>query len=126
MTAIVPPYRRGGGFGTLGARLREVFEPAPPSLQPETVGAWLTLIALGLTVAAALAALSLRYARRRHRRAAARELGALRAAWNANPAAPDVLERVPALLKRCALGSFARERVAPLSGDRWLAFQAGK
>lgn len=122
MTAVVPPYRRGGGFGTLGARLREVFEPDPPALWPETLGAWLTLLALAALIAIGVAFLIVRYVRRRHRRAAARALRALEAAWMADRATPAALESVPVLLKRCALGSFARERVASLSGERWLAF----
>ena len=122
MSAVVPPYRRGGGFGTLGSRLREVFEPTPPALSPQTLGAWLTLAALALLLLTAAALLIRRHHRRRHRRAAARELSALRAAWSEDPQARDALEQVSPILKRCALGSFRRERVASLSGERWLAF----
>jgi hypothetical protein len=122
VTPVLPPYRRGAGFGTLGQRLSEVIEPAPVSLAPQTLGAWLTLLSLAIGLALALGWLVRRHLRRRYRRLAERELRALEAAWIADPARRRVLEPVPALLKRCALGSFARARVAPLSGPSWLAF----
>jgi len=119
MTPVVPPYRRGGGFGSLGVRFREVLEPPAVHLRPETFGAWLTL---GLPTAAVLAGfawLVWRAVRRRHRRAAERELRALDARFRRDP---SVLEEVPALLKSCALTSFERAKVASLSGERWIAF----
>jgi len=122
MTPLVPPYRRGGGFGSLGVRFREVLEPHVPPLRPETLGAWLTLGLLAAAVAAGVAWLVWRALRRRYRRAAERELLALRARFQAEPPALDALEAVPAVIKRCALSSFARARVAPLSGERWIAF----
>jgi hypothetical protein len=123
MTPVIPPpYRRGGGFGSLGVRFREVLEPHVPPLRPETLGAWLTLGLLSAALAAGAAWLVWRAVRRRYRRAAERELLALRARFQAEPLALDALEAVPAVLKRCALGSFARAQVAPLSGERWIAF----
>ncbi len=122
MTPTVPPYRRGGGFGSLGVRFREVLEPHLPPLRPETLGAWLTLGLLAVAIAAGVAWLVWRTARRRYRRAAERELLALRARFQTDPRELDALEAVPAVIKRCALGSFARSKVAPLSGERWIAF----
>ena len=122
MTPVVPPYRRGGGFGSLGVRFREVLEPHAVSLRPETFGAWVTL---GVAVVALLAGvgwLVWRYRQRRHRRAAERELRALAAAWAAEERRLETLEAVPAVIKRCALQSFARPKVAPLSGERFVAF----
>jgi hypothetical protein len=122
MTPVVPPYRRGGGFGSLGVRFREVIEPHVPPLRPETFGAWLTLGLIALALVAGVAWLVWRAIRRRYRRAAERELLALRARFQAEPPALDALEAVPAVIKRCALGSFARSKVAQLSGERWIAF----
>ncbi len=125
MTPVVPPYRRGGGFGTLGLRFAEVSEPAPVPLGPQTLGAWLTLAALALALVLALGWLVRRHIRRRYRRLAERELRELETAWALAPAAPEApraLEPVPALLKRCALQSFARAQVASLSGTAWLRF----
>ncbi|MEI9935741.1 MAG: DUF4381 domain-containing protein [Pseudomonadota bacterium] len=122
MTPTVPPYRRGGGFGSLGVRFREVLEPQVPPLRPETLGAWLTLGVFVAAIAAGVAWLVWRTMRRSYRRAAERELLALRARFWAAPHELDALEAVPAVIKRCALGSFARAKVAPLSGERWIAF----
>ncbi|HEV8551489.1 MAG TPA: DUF4381 domain-containing protein [Polyangiaceae bacterium] len=121
MTPAVPPYRRGSGFGSLGVRFTEVLEPARVPLRPETVGAWLTIALLGALVAAFLAWLVVRWVRRRHRRVAERELQALLHAFEASRQLAG-LETLPVVLKRCALGSFPRERVASLSGDAWRAF----
>lgn len=121
MTPQVPPYRKGGGFGSLGIRFSEVLEPAPVPLAPATVGAWVTIVVLVLAAAASIAWLGLRYARRRHRRLAVRELGTLARTLHGASAA-DALEGLPGVLKRCALGSFPRETVASLSGERWLQF----
>jgi len=122
MTPMTPPYRQGGGFGSLGVRFQEVVEPAAVPLRPETVGAWITLCLLAAMLVAGVTWLVLRHLRRRYRRAAERELGALGAAWEANRTKLDVLEAVPVVLKRCALSSFERSLVAPLSGERWIAF----
>jgi hypothetical protein len=121
MTPVVPPYRRGAGFGSLGVRFTEVFEPARIALRPETLGAWLTLGVFALLVGAAVAWLVLRFVRRRHRRVATRELDALSRDFAATRELTP-LEKLPAVLKRCALGSFPRERVAPLAGEAWREF----
>ncbi|MEI9947536.1 MAG: DUF4381 domain-containing protein [Pseudomonadota bacterium] len=122
MTPTVPPYRRGGGFGSLGVRFREVLEPHVPPWRPETLGAWLTLGLFAAAVVAAIAWFVWRAVRRRYRRTAERELQALRARFQNDPQGLDALEAVPAVIKRCALGSFARSQVAALSGERWIAF----
>lgn len=121
MTPQVPPYRRGGGFGSLGVRFSEVIEPASVSLAPKTIGAWLTLSLLVLLLAAGVTWLVLRYLHRRHRRLAHRELQSLARARQKN-ADPAVFEALPSVLKRCALVSFSRARVASLSGERWRQF----
>lgn len=122
MTPVVPPYRRGAGFGSLGVRFEEVVEPARVSFTPQTPGAWLTLIALAAGLLLAIGWCAWRWRKRRHRRVAQRELAALQRSWSGDPAALAALEAVPIVLKRCALSSFARERVASLCGPDWLQF----
>jgi len=117
LTPEVPPYRRGGGFGSLGVRFSEAIEPAAVSLWPATVGAWVTLVLVALLLAAALVGLVVRYQKRRYRRLAALELRAL-----SQSGTSASIEAVPAVMKRCALGSFPRERVAALSGEGWREF----
>jgi hypothetical protein len=123
MKPVMPPFQRGG-FGTLGSSFVEPTLPEAVSLAPATWGAWLTLLLLALATGMAIAAIWRRWARRRHRRVAGRELGVLRQTWQSAPQAErgPVLERLPLLLKGCALGSFERARVAPLFGPGWLDF----
>lgn len=121
MIPQVPPYRRGGSFGSLGVRFSEVLEPPAVPLKPATFGAWITLALFAALLAAGATGLVLRYQRRRHRRVARRELELLaRRRRDGTDAA--VLEGLPSVLKRCALASFSRVTVAPLSGERWRQF----
>ena len=122
MTPVLPPYRRGEGFGSLGVRFEEVLEPARVALWPATPGAWITLGMLALGLALGSAWFLRRQWRRRYRRAAERELSALQRDWSAARERGEPLDALPALLKRCALQGFARERVAALSGAAWLGF----
>jgi Domain of unknown function (DUF4381) len=124
MKPVLPPFQRGGGFGTLGSSFLEPTLPEPISLAPVTWGAWLTLLLLCAGLVLGALTLWRQWTRREHRRAARRELGALREAWQRAPQAAreSVLEKLPPLLKGCALGSFERARVAPLAGRSWLDF----
>ncbi|HKP57341.1 MAG TPA: DUF4381 domain-containing protein [Polyangiales bacterium] len=124
MKAVLPPFQRGGGFGTLGSSFLEPTLPEPISFAPATWGAWLTLWLLGVGLVLGVTALWRHWAGRQHRRMARRELAALREAWQRAPQAArgPVLEKLPPLLKGCALGSFDRARVAPLAGRSWLDF----
>jgi hypothetical protein len=124
MKPVLPPFQRGGGFGTLGTSFLEPSLPAPISLSPATWGAWSTLALALLGVVWLATYLLRRHKRSRHRLLARRELSALRSQWcaGAAQARPELLERLPRVLKGCALHSFERRRVAPLSGAAWLAF----
>ena len=55
----------------------------------------------------------------RYRRAALRELNTL---GTGNDSKEELLEEVSILLRRVAVQAYGRSEVAPLSGDRWLAF----
>jgi Domain of unknown function (DUF4381) len=124
VSPVLPPFQRGEGFGTLGSSFVEPTLPPAISLAPATWQAWLTLVLLGLGVVALAAWLVRRKAQRRYRRQARRELRALQTAWRsaAGEARGRTLERLPLVLKGCALGSFERTRVAALSGRAWLEF----
>jgi hypothetical protein len=124
MKPVLPPFQRGEGFGTLGSSFVEPGLPPAIALTPATWGAWLSLVLLALGAVWLAARLVRRQRSTRHRRVARRELGALRVAWQRASAdeRARTLERLPLLLKGCALGSFERSRVAKLAGDAWLAF----
>lgn len=87
-------------------------EPAPISLMPQTIG-W---VWLALAMAIALLFL-VRLGLRRHRARAYR-----RAGLAALSEAKDDPARIALVIRRTALAGFAREDVAGLTGDRWLAF----
>jgi len=102
------------------AGLRDIHLPPPVGWWPPAPGWWL-LTLLGLAGLSAAGYLLFRYFRqRRYRRAALRELEALRRAVGL-----DQRQRLPALaelVRRVAIESCGRERVAPLSGPAWLDF----
>jgi Domain of unknown function (DUF4381) len=127
MKPVLPPFQRGGGFGTLGSSFLEPPLPTPIPLTPATWGAWATLALLLIGVAWLCARLLRRHVQRQHRRLARRELIALSAAWRSAPPAQQraALETLPRVLKGCALGSFERKRVAKLAGRAWLEFLRG-
>ncbi len=111
----VPPFERGGGFGTLGTSFEQPKLPASISWTPSTWGAYVTLGLFALALLG-LAALGIRsYQRRAPRRLALRRIAAL-------DRSSASLPTVAALLKSVALDSFGRRRVATLSGKEWRAF----
>ncbi|HEX6239312.1 MAG TPA: DUF4381 domain-containing protein [Polyangiales bacterium] len=121
---MVPPFQRGGGFGTLGSSFLEPSLPAQVSLAPATWGAWLSIALVVVAIAALVVGIVKHHTRRRHRRVATRELAQLQRGWAGagGEARIALLERLPRVLKGCALGSFERARVAPLAGAAWLDF----
>lgn len=105
------------------SQLADVVQPPPVSWMPQTVG-WEVL-------GAALAVLALwliwrsarRWWRNRYRREALAELRQIELRWKADPGTgPQVLEALPALVKRCALVAWPREQVASRSGADWAQF----
>ena len=124
MKPEVPPFQRGGGFGTLGTSFLEPSLPAQVSWAPATWGAWLSIVLVLTGGVLCVVRFIRRHARRRHRRVARQELTRLQRDWTgaAGEARAALLERLPRLLKGCALGSFERARVASLAGPAWLDF----
>lgn len=101
------------------SQLAPAHAPAPPGWWPPAPGWWLA--AALLLGAAAAAGWWWRDPYRRSRRAALRELRAIRAAE------PDPVARARAIesvLRRFALAVFGSARVARLTGDAWLTFVA--
>lgn len=101
------------------SQLAPAHEPPPPGWWPPAPGWWL-LAALLLSAAVA----GVRWWRdpyRRSRRAALRELRAIRAAESDLVASARAIE---SLLRRFAIAVFGGAQVARLTGDAWLTFVA--
>jgi hypothetical protein len=96
-------------------RLHDIVTPPPVPWWPPAPG-WYVVGGVGLVLlgVAAWAAVG-RWWAGRYRRAALRELDQL-------PRGGKVVPAVAELLKRTALAAFPRDRVASLTGDRWLQF----
>jgi len=91
---------------------RDIIEPGAISLWPLAPGWWVVIgIVLALSGLLVWRALD-KYRRNAYRRAAISELATIN----------NDLARLPALLKRTALGAFPRTQVASLSGEEWLRF----
>jgi hypothetical protein len=99
-------------------RLHDIAAPPPSPLWPPAPG-WFVLGAVALIAGGVLVwRLVLIWKRNRHRWAGLAELKALESRGQA----PETVRLLAELVKRVALVSFGRERVAALSGDAWLAF----
>lgn len=104
------------------AALRDIHLPPDPGLWPPAPG-WWVLLALLLVLAGALAVLHRRAARRRRpQREALQALAALRRALDEGEAPHRIAAESASLLRRVALGKFARREVAGLAGPAWLEF----
>jgi Domain of unknown function (DUF4381) len=101
------------------SQLAPAHAPPPPGWWPPAPG-WWAMAAL-LLGAAAAGVWWWRDPYRRSRRAALRELRAIRAAESDCAARARAIE---SLLRRFALAVFGSTRVARLTGDAWLAFVA--
>jgi hypothetical protein len=107
------------------AELAPEHAPSAPGWWPPAPGWWI-LASLTLVILVA-AWLRWRDPRRRLRRRALKELGAIRA--GAATGGADALQTAQALqnlLRRYALALFGREAVAGLSGPAWLGFLAAR
>ena len=103
------------------SQLAPAHAPPPPGWWPPAPGWW---VLAALLLAAAVGALWWwRDPYRRSRRAALRELRAIRAAESDVAASARAIE---SLLRRFAVAVFGAARVARLTGDAWLAFVAAQ
>jgi hypothetical protein len=101
------------------AQLAPALAPAAPGWWPPAPG-WWTLAVLGV-VGLGYLIRAWRHPTRIRRRAALRELRAIRAAVTDPLLAARALE---SLLRRFAIAQFGRDRMAALTGARWLGFVA--
>ncbi len=103
------------------AALRDIHLPPDPGWWPPAPGWWLlALLVVGLLVLAAWL-LPRPLTRHRQRRGLERGLGALALEGDANQRA-RALGEMSRLARRFAMTRFGRDRVAGLSGDKWLEF----
>lgn len=98
--------------------LRDIHLPDPVGWWPPAPLWWL----LAALLAAAVAIGLWHYRRGRTRRAALRELAALRAQFAGHQDAACLLRDLSALMRRVALAHHPRAAVAGLCGDAWLDF----
>ena len=103
------------------AQLAPAHAPPPPGWWPPAPGWW--LLAVLVLGAAAASVYWWRDPYRRNRRAALRELRAIRAEDSDVVACARAVE---SLLRRFAIAVFGGARVARLTGDAWLAFVAAQ
>jgi hypothetical protein len=105
------------------SQLAPAHAPPPPGWWPPAPGWWLLAV---LLLAAAVAALVWwwRDPYGRSRRAARRELRAIRAEEDFDIVASA--RAIESLLRRFAIAAFGAARVARLTGDAWLAFVAAQ
>ena len=102
------------------AQLRDIHLPEPISWWLPAPGWWVILL-LSLTAVGLVIYFLRRYwLQRRYRRIALRELGNFSLNGERNNQA--LLEEMSALLRRVAIQTYGRKRVAPLSGESWLTF----
>jgi hypothetical protein len=102
------------------ARLEGIVEPTPVSWAPQTVGWWV----LGVVLLGLVSILTLWLIRRwrsdRYRREALIELTSIEKRLHAGE--HGAIVAVAIVLRRVALHIAPRERVASLTGERWLGF----
>jgi len=103
------------------SQLAPAHAPPPPGWWPPAPGWW--LLAALLLAAAAASVGWWRDPYRRSRRAALRELRAIRAGQSDLATSARAIE---SLLRRFAIAVFGSAQVARLTGDAWLAFVAAR
>lgn len=99
--------------------LRDIHLPEPVSWWPPAPGWWLVALITLAGLAALIYFLRRRFLQTRYRRVALKKLLRLN---NHEGDKALVLEEISAILRRVAIQTCGRERVAPLVGDAWLAF----
>jgi hypothetical protein len=102
------------------AGLRDIHLPAPVGWWPPAPGWWLLVLLLAGGLAATGYLIRRFFRRRAYRRAALRELEALRKATGLDERRR--LIEAALLVRRVAIESCGRARVAELSGEAWLDF----
>ena len=113
----------GATLSELLTRLEDIVEPAPVSWVPQTVAWWvLGVVLLGLIFFLAFGVIR-RWRSNRYRREALEELAAIEKRLRAGD--HGAIVTVAVVLRRVALHIAPRERVASLTGEKWLGFLNG-
>jgi len=113
----------GVTLSELLTRLEDIVEPAPVSWVPQTIAWWvLGIVLLGLVFLLAFWWIR-RWRSNRYRREALVELAAIEKRLRAGD--HGAIVTVAVLLRRVALHIAPRERVASLTGEKWLDFLNG-
>jgi hypothetical protein len=108
-------------FGQLlDQQLKTYHLPAPVSWWPPAPGWWLLALIASITLFALLWWWRTTARRRAAARLALRELHTLRTRLAMEP--PELIPQLSRLLRRFVVARFAREQVAGLTGEDWLAF----
>ncbi|NKB87028.1 MAG: DUF4381 family protein [Acidobacteria bacterium] len=94
-------------------QLADIVEPAQIPWTPQTIGWWLLLAAVVITIAAAAWRAHRHRVANAYRREALRELDEL---------ARPTTGQVNAILKRAAMVAYSRDEVATLTGANWATF----
>jgi len=102
------------------AQLRDIHLPEPVSWWPPAPGWWVALLLSLAAIFFVVYYLRKYWLQRRYRRVALLELGNF--SLNDERNNQVLLEEISALLRRVALQAYGREKVAPLTGESWLAF----
>jgi hypothetical protein len=111
---------QGATLSELLARLEGIVEPAPVCWAPQTTAWWVVgLVLLGLGFGSSIWAIR-RWRSNRYRREALTELTAIESRLLAGD--PSAIISVAVVLRRVALHITPRERVASLTGEKWLGF----
>ena len=95
--------------------------PLPISLWPQTWGSRLVIALTVMLLAVGLWRLLSRYRANAYRRAATRELAAIEQAATGAASGVDT-NAIALLVRRTALVAFPRQKIASLTGSRWLSF----
>ena len=104
------------------AQLRDIHVPDAIGSWPPAPGWWLLAIALLFALFMLLQWLWRHYDARAYRREALRNLNEAHEDWLESGQTAPYFSAVNELLKRVAMQTYGRQRVASLSGARWLAF----
>jgi hypothetical protein len=103
-------------------RLRDIVQPAPVSWWPPAPFWYGVIVLAAAWLGYGLVLAAHRWIHNAYRRQALRELAMIEDAANQDGPQVEHLSNVSEILKRTALVSFQREKVASLSGEAWLRF----
>ncbi len=104
------------------AGLIDVPLPSPVSLFPQTPMSRIAILALLAIVILAIWRFAHYWRVNRYRREALSELDRIEARFDTDKASEDLATNLSVLVRRTALATFPRAKVAPLAGRDWLAF----